>query len=77
MVLYISTGYRVLGIVYLNQLKGARHIHILFTIIISCNFWNCSTPFLLPMIWFFAFISLAIEAEELSPEKPKWEKITA
>ena len=28
MVLYISTDYRVLGIVCLNQLKGARHTHI-------------------------------------------------
>ena len=29
MVLYILTGYRVLGIVYLDQLKGASHTHIL------------------------------------------------
>ena len=28
MVLYISTSYRVLGIVYLDQLKGAHHTHI-------------------------------------------------
>ena len=28
MLLYIWTSYRVLGIVYLNQLKGARHTHI-------------------------------------------------
>ena len=28
MVLYILTGYQVLGIVYLNQLLGARHTHI-------------------------------------------------
>ena len=28
MVLYFSTGYRVLGIVYLDQLKGACHTHI-------------------------------------------------
>ena len=28
MVLYISTGYRVLGIVCLDQLKGSRHTHI-------------------------------------------------
>ena len=28
MVLYISTGYRVLGILYLDQLKGAHHTHI-------------------------------------------------
>ena len=26
--LYISTGYRVLSIVCLDQLKGARHTHI-------------------------------------------------
>ena len=30
MVLYISTGYRVLGIVCLDQLKGSRHTHILY-----------------------------------------------
>ena len=30
MVLYISNGYRVLGIVCLDQLKGARHTHISF-----------------------------------------------
>ena len=30
MVLYISTGYRVLGIVYLDQLKGPRHTHIFY-----------------------------------------------
>ena len=28
MVLHILTGYWVLGIVYLDQLKGARHSHI-------------------------------------------------
>ena len=28
MVLYILTGYRVLGIICLNQLSGARHTHI-------------------------------------------------
>ena len=28
MVLYMSTGYWVLSIVYLDQLKGARHTHI-------------------------------------------------
>ena len=28
MVLYISTGYWVLGIECLDQLKGARHTHI-------------------------------------------------
>ena len=28
MVLYILTGYHVLGIAYLNQLTGAHHIHI-------------------------------------------------
>ena len=28
MVLYILTGYQVLGIVYLDQLSGARHTHI-------------------------------------------------
>ena len=28
MVLYIFTGYRVLGIVYLDQLLGACHMHI-------------------------------------------------
>ena len=28
MVLYILIGYWVLGIVYLNQLSGARHTHI-------------------------------------------------
>ena len=28
MVLYILTSYRVLGIVYLDQLKGACHTHI-------------------------------------------------
>ena len=28
MVLYISTGYLMLGIVYLDQLKGAHHTHI-------------------------------------------------
>ena len=27
MVLYLSTGYRLLGIVYLDQLQGARHTH--------------------------------------------------
>ena len=27
MVFYILTSYRVLGIVYLNQLTGARHTH--------------------------------------------------
>ena len=27
MVLYVLTGDRVLGIVYLNQLTGARHTH--------------------------------------------------
>ena len=26
--LYILTGYQVLGIVYLDQISGARHIHI-------------------------------------------------
>ena len=26
--LYISTGYQVLGIICLDQLKGARHTHI-------------------------------------------------
>ena len=30
MVLYILTGYRVLSIVYLKQLQGARHTHISF-----------------------------------------------
>ena len=28
MVLYILTGYRVLGVVYLDQLLGACHTHI-------------------------------------------------
>ena len=28
MLLYILTGYRVLGIVYLDQLSGARYTHI-------------------------------------------------
>ena len=28
MVLYISTGFQVLGIVYLDQLKGAHYTHI-------------------------------------------------
>ena len=28
MVLYILTGYQVLGIAYLNQLSGAHHTHI-------------------------------------------------
>ena len=28
MVLYITTSSQVLGIVYLNQLKGAHHTHI-------------------------------------------------
>ena len=28
MLLYLSTGYQVLGIVCLDQLKGARHAHI-------------------------------------------------
>ena len=32
MVFYVSTGYQVLGTVYLNQLKGAHHTHILLTI---------------------------------------------
>ena len=27
MVLYLSTGYRLLGVVYLDQLQGARHTH--------------------------------------------------
>ena len=27
MVLYLLTGYRVLGVVYLDQLTGSRHTH--------------------------------------------------
>ena len=30
MVLYILTGYHVLGIVYLDQLSGAHHTHIFY-----------------------------------------------
>ena len=33
MVMYISTGYWVLGILYLDQLKGARHTHIFIMIL--------------------------------------------
>ena len=35
MVLYISTGYWVLGIVSLNQLKGGHHTHISYSDIVK------------------------------------------
>ena len=35
MVLCISTGYRVLGIAYLNQIKYAGQTHIFITIFIK------------------------------------------
>ena len=38
MVLYILTSYRVLGIVYLHQLSGARPTHILEQSILRAQF---------------------------------------
>ena len=40
MVLYISTGYRVLSIVYLDQLKGAHHKHISYISMPNTHFFT-------------------------------------
>ena len=48
MVLYVLTGYRVLGIVYLNQLTGDRHTHTYLITIKHMNCENCSCSHTIP-----------------------------
>ena len=45
MVLYILTGYQVLGIVYLDQLTGARHTHT-YLIRITCRLLQDFTSYI-------------------------------
>ena len=44
MVLYILTGYRVLGIVYLDQLTGARQTHTYHITTHQCHLGSQQTP---------------------------------
>ena len=58
MVLYMLTSYWILGIVYLDQLKGARHTHIFYHDILKLIFISLFLPLSLslPLSLFLSFI---------------------